>query len=194
MNYNFTDRVRTVLAMAREEAVSRRHAQITTEHVLKGLLQEGEGVGAEVLRELGVDLQLLSTTLDQRAPEGQAEGGIHELPYTTGAKKMLEYAMAESRKLNHSYVGSEHLLLGLLHDRKQLPARLLAEQGVGVDEARAKMLELLGTDLPFDPKQAGPPQGFVEAMDAVIERVEDALAEMRRLRDAASQDETDPSG
>ena len=169
MNYNFTDRVRIILSMAREEAIDRCHDCVAPEHVLIGLIREGEGVGAEVLRELGVDLELLITTLDQRVPRGRSEAVAGELPYTTTAKKMLERAMAESRALNHSYTGSEHLLLGILQDSRRLPASLLADQGVGVDEARAKVLELLGTDLPFDPKQAGPPWGFVGALDGMTE-------------------------
>ena len=185
MNYNFTDRVRVILAMAREEAINRRQDCVAPEHVLIGLIREGEGVGAEVLRELGVDLELLVTTLDQRVPRGRSDAVAGELPYTTTAKKMLERAMAESRELNHRYVGSEHLLLGILYERKGLAAKLLADQGIEVDQARAKMMELLGTDGAFDPSKPGPHPGFVEAMDAVIARVEEALEEMRRLRDAA---------
>ena len=137
MNYNFTDRVRKVLAMAREEAVRLQHDYVGTEHILLGLIREGEGVAAEVLRNLAADLDDLLRLVEENLRAGKATTPIGELPYTTRAKKVLEYAMAESRELNHSYVGTEHLLLGLLREEKGLAARVLGELGIGLDEARA---------------------------------------------------------
>ena len=157
MNYNFTDRVRKVLAMAREEAVRLQHDYVGTEHILLGLIREGEGVAAEVLRNLAADLDDLLRLVEENIRAGKATTPIGELPYTTRAKKVLEYAMAESRELNHSYVGTEHLLLGLLREERGLAAKVLGELGIGVDEARAEMLKLLGTDMPATPQEAGPP-------------------------------------
>jgi ATP-dependent Clp protease ATP-binding subunit ClpC len=156
MNYNFTDRVRKVLAMAREEAVRLQHDYVGTEHILLGLIREGEGVAAEVLRNLAADLDDLLRLVEENIRAGKATTPIGELPYTTRAKKVLEYAMAESRELNHSYVGTEHLLLGLLREEKGLAARVLGELGIGLDEARAEMLKLLGTDMPASPPEAAP--------------------------------------
>ena len=156
MNYNFTDRVRKVLAMAREEAVRLQHDYVGTEHILLGLIREGEGVAAEVLRNLAADLDDLLRLVEENIRAGKATTPIGELPYTTRAKKVLEYAMAESRELNHSYVGTEHLLLGLLREEKGLAARVLGELGIGLDEARAEMLKLLGTDMPATPTEAAP--------------------------------------
>jgi ATP-dependent Clp protease ATP-binding subunit ClpC len=156
MNYNFTDRVRKVLAMAREEAVRLQHDYVGTEHILLGLIREGEGVAAEVLRNLAADLDDLLRLVEENIRPGKATTPIGELPYTTRAKKVLEYAMAESRELNHSYVGTEHLLLGLLREEKGLAARVLGELGIGLDEARAEMLKLLGTDMPASPPEAAP--------------------------------------
>ena len=146
MNYNFTDRVRKVLAMAREEAVRLQHDYVGTEHILLGLIREGDGVAAEVLRSLAADLDELLRLVEENVRPGKASASIGELPYTTRAKKVLEYAMAEARELNHSYVGTEHLLLGLLREEKGLAAKVLGELGIGLEEARAEMLKLLGNE------------------------------------------------
>ncbi|MDP2471833.1 MAG: ATP-dependent Clp protease ATP-binding subunit [Candidatus Palauibacterales bacterium] len=148
MNYNFTDRVRKVLAMAREEAVRLQHDYVGTEHILLGLIREGDGVAAEVLRNLAADLDELLRLVEENVRPGKASASIGELPYTTRAKKVLEYAMAEARELNHSYVGTEHLLLGLLREEKGLAAKVLGELGIGLEEARAEMLKLLGSEGP----------------------------------------------
>ena len=146
MNYNFTDRVRKVLAMAREEAVRLQHDYVGTEHILLGLIREGDGVAAEVLRSLAADLDELLRLVEENVRPGKASASIGELPYTTRAKKVLEYGMAEARELNHSYVGTEHLLLGLLREEKGLAAKVLGELGIGLEEARAEMLKLLGSE------------------------------------------------
>ncbi len=146
MNYNFTDRVRKVLAMAREEAMRLQHDYVGTEHILLGLIREGDGVAAEVLRSLAADLDELLRLVEENVRPGKASASIGELPYTTRAKKVLEYAMAEARELNHCYVGTEHLLLGLLREEKGLAAKVLGELGIGLEEARAEMLKLLGSE------------------------------------------------
>jgi ATP-dependent Clp protease ATP-binding subunit ClpC len=153
MNYNFTDRVRKVLAMAREEAIRLQHDYVGTEHILLGLIREGEGVAAAVLTNLAADLDELHQLVEERVRKGQAAATVGELPYTSRAKKVLEYAMAEARELNHSYVGTEHLLLGLMREEKGLAAKVLDELGIGLDEARSETLKLLGTEMP----SSGPP-------------------------------------
>jgi ATP-dependent Clp protease ATP-binding subunit ClpC len=158
MNYNFTDRVRKVLAMAREEAIRLQHDYVGTEHILLGLIREGEGVAAAVLANLAADLDELSRLIEENVRRGKSASTIGELPYTSRAKKVLEYAMAEARELNHSYVGTEHLLLGLLREEKGLAAKVLGELGIGLDEARSETLKLLGTDMPA----SGPPTGESE--------------------------------
>ncbi len=153
MNYNFTDRVRKVLAMAREEAIRLQHDYVGTEHILLGLIREGEGVAAAVLSNLAADLDELHRLVEENVRRGKSASTIGELPYTSRAKKVLEYAMAEARELNHSYVGTEHLLLGLLREEKGLAAKVLGELGIGLEDARAETLKLLGTDMPA----GGPP-------------------------------------
>ena len=148
MNYNFTDRVRKVLAMAREEAIRLKHDYVGTEHILLGLIREGEGVASAVLANLSADLDELKRLVEGNIRTGKSSSSIGELPYTTQAKNVLEHAMAETEELNHTYVGTEHLLLGLLRQEKGLAAKVLGEAGIGLDSARAETLKLLGTDMP----------------------------------------------
>src|SRR5690554_398492 len=146
MNYNFTDRVRKVLAMAREEAIRLQHDYVGTEHILLGLIREGEGVAAAVLTNLSVDLEQIQQQVEESVRRGKATIALGELPYTSRAKKVLEFAMAEARELNHSYVGTEHLLLGLLREEKGIAAEVLNQLGVTLDEARGQTLKLLGSE------------------------------------------------
>src|SRR5512134_935997 len=156
MNYNFTDRVRKVLAMAREEAIRLQHDYVGTEHILLGLIREGEGVAAAVLMNLNVDLEQIHERIEESVRKGKATIALGELPYTSRAKKVLEYAMAEARELNHSYVGTEHLLLGLLREEKGIAAQVLNSLGVSLEDARAETLKLLGSDVnPPQPSGTG---------------------------------------
>ena len=146
MNYNFTERVRKVLSMARQEAIRLQHDYVGTEHILLGLIREGEGVAAHVLGNLSVDLDRIHERVEESVRKGKATIALGELPYTSPAKKVLEFAMAEARELNHSYVGTEHLLLGLLRESKGIAAQVLNSLGVTIDEARAETLKVLGSD------------------------------------------------
>jgi ATP-dependent Clp protease ATP-binding subunit ClpC len=147
--YNFTERVRKVLAMAREEAARLHHEYVGTEHILLGLIREGEGVAAAVLQQLSVDLDDIQQKIEETVKKGKAAQATGpDLPYTSRAKKVLELAMGEARELNHSYVGTEHLLLGLLREEKGIAAQVLADAGVNLDAARAETLRLLGTEMP----------------------------------------------
>ena len=147
--YNFTERVRKVLAMAREEAARLHHEYVGTEHILLGLIREGEGVAAAVLQNLSVDLDEIQQKIEDTVKKGKAAQATGpDLPYTSRAKKVLELAMGEARELNHSYVGTEHLLLGLLREEKGIAAQVLTDAGVNLDAARAETLRLLGTELP----------------------------------------------
>jgi ATP-dependent Clp protease ATP-binding subunit ClpC len=156
MNYNFTDRVRKVLAMAREEAIRLQHDYVGTEHILLGLIREGEGVAAAVLTNLSVDLDQIHERVEESVRKGKATIALGELPYTSRAKKVLEFAMAEARDFNHSYVGTEHLLLGLLREEKGIAAQVLNSLGVTLEEARGETLKVLGSDVsPSEPAGIG---------------------------------------
>ena len=178
MNYNFTDRVRKVLAMAREEAIRLQHDYVGTEHILLGLIREGEGVAAAVLTNLNVDLDQIHERVEESVRKGKATIALGELPYTSRAKKVLEFAMAEARDFNHSYVGTEHLLLGLLREEKGIAAQVLNALGVTLEEARVETLKVLGSDVgsaepagigggsgPQSPGKAGEKKSKTPALD-----------------------------
>ncbi len=154
--YNFTDRVRKVLQMAREEAARLHHEYVGTEHILLGLIREGEGVAAAVLTNLNVDLEEIQQKIEETVKKGKAAAAAGpDLPYTSRAKKVLELAMSEARELNHSYVGTEHLLLGLLREEKGIAAQVLTDAGVNLEQARAETLRLLGSEMPSTPATGG---------------------------------------
>ncbi len=162
--YNFTERVRKVLAMAREEAARLHHEYVGTEHILLGLIREGEGVAAAVLQNLSVDLEEVQQKIEETVKKGKAAQATGpDLPYTSRAKKVLELAMGEARELNHSYVGTEHLLLGLLREEKGIAAQVLTDAGVNLEAARAETLRLLGTEMP---QGGATPQGATAAPTA----------------------------
>ncbi len=146
-NFNFTERVRKVLAMARQEAIRLQHDYVGTEHILLGLIREGEGVAAHVLGNLGVDLDQIHERVTESVRKGKATIALGDLPYTSPAKKVLEFAMSEATELNHSYVGTEHLLLGLLRESKGIAAQVLNSLGISIDEARSETLKVLGSDV-----------------------------------------------
>jgi ATP-dependent Clp protease ATP-binding subunit ClpC len=188
MNYNFTDRVRKVLALAREEAIRLQHDYVGTEHILLGLIREGEGVAAAVLGNLAADLDELHRLVEENVRRGKSASNIPELPYTSRAKKVLEYAMAEARELNHSYVGTEHLLLGLLREEKGLAAKVLGELGITLEEARAETLKLLGTEMPAS-------SGSSEASPAAEKKSKTPALDhfCRDLTDLAAEGKLDPT-
>ena len=153
IGYDFTERVRQVLAMAREEAARLRHEHIGTEHILLGLLREGEGVARAVIANLEVDAgRLRERTLDLLGPGAAPRKPGPDVPYTAPAKKVLEQSKAAARELHHSYIGTEHLLLGLLREEHGIGARVLVDHGVTLAAARTETVRLLGNDAP-----AGPP-------------------------------------
>lgn len=154
--YNFTDRVRKVLQMAREEAARLRHDYVGPEHILLAVIREGEGVAVAVLMNLNVDLNDIRQKVEAIAKKGKAaRTGDPDLPYTSRSKKALELAMREAHELDHYYVGSEHVLLGLLREEKGIAAQVLAAADVTLESARAETLRLLGSE--------GPPELFGRA-------------------------------
>lgn len=159
--YNFTDRVRKVLHLAREEAARLHHEYVGTEHQLLGLIREGEGVAAAVLKHLNVDTGLITRKIDETVKMGKqispelAKALGFDRPYTSRAKKVLELAMAEARELNHQWVGTEHLLLGLLREEKGIAAQVLTDAGMTLEKTRTETLRLLGREMPATPAGGG---------------------------------------
>jgi ATP-dependent Clp protease ATP-binding subunit ClpC len=135
--------------MAREEAARLHHEYVGTEHILLGLIREGEGVAATVLRNLRIDPREIVRRVEEVVSPGRSRvPPPYDLPYTSRAKRVLEESMAERRELQHSYVGTEHLLLGLLREDKGIAAQALVEAGLTLADARAETLRLLGTEMP----------------------------------------------
>ncbi len=139
----FTDQSRKVMALADQEAQRLNHEYIGTEHILLGLLAEGSGGGATVLRELGVDLEKAKTAVLTMVKEGPDPVWGGKLPQTPRAKKAIEFAIAEARELGHNYVGTEHILLGLLNEQDGVAAQALVRLGLNLDQVLSATLHLL---------------------------------------------------
>lgn len=147
MYERFTDRARKVLALANQEAQRFNHEYIGTEHILLGLGREGSGVGANVLKNLKVDLQGMCCEVEKLVKHAAAKVLIGKLPQTPQARKVIEYAIEESRNLFHHYVGTEHLLLGLLREPDSVASQVLTNLGLRLEDVRKEMLRLLGTSI-----------------------------------------------
>ncbi|MBO8157438.1 MAG: ATP-dependent Clp protease ATP-binding subunit [Bacillaceae bacterium] len=140
----FTERAQKVLALAQEEAVRLGHNNIGTEHILLGLVREGEGIAAKALGALNVKADQIQKEVEQLIGTGQqVSQTIH---YTPRAKKVIELSMDEARKLGHSYVGTEHILLGLIREGEGVAARVLNNLGISLNKARQQVLQLLGSN------------------------------------------------
>lgn len=143
----FTDRARKVMALANQEAQRFNHEYIGTEHILLGLVKEGTGVGANVLKNLDVDLRKVRMEVERLVKSGPELVTMGKLPKTPRAKKVIEYAIEEARNLNHNYIGTEHLLLGLLREREGVAAQVLMNMGLRLEDVREEVLNLLGAGM-----------------------------------------------
>jgi ATP-dependent Clp protease ATP-binding subunit ClpC len=144
MYERFTDRARKVMQLANQEAQRFNHEYVGTEHVLLGLIKEGSGVAANVLRNLDVDLRKIRNEVEKIVQAGPEMVTMGKLPQTPRAKKVIEYAIEEARNLNHNYVGTEHLLLGLLREQEGVAAQVLMNLNLKLEEVREEVLNLLG--------------------------------------------------
>ncbi len=159
MYERFTDRARKVMQLANQEAQRFNHEYIGTEHILLGLIKEGSGVAANVLRNLDIDLRKIRLEVEKLVQSGPDMVTMGKLPHTPRAKKVLEYAVEEARNLNHNYVGTEHLLLGLLREQEGVAAQVLMNLGVRLEDVREEVLNLLGhgsIEGAESPERAGP--------------------------------------
>ena len=144
MYERFTDRARKVMQLANQEAQRFNHEYIGTEHILLGLVKEGSGVAANVLKNLDVDLRKIRLEVEKLVQSGPEMVTIGKLPQTPRAKKVIEYSMEEARNLNHNYVGTEHILLGLLREQEGVAAQVLMNLGLKLEDVREEVLNLLG--------------------------------------------------
>src|SRR5215208_1411074 len=159
MYERFTDRARKVMQLANQEAQRFNHEYIGTEHILLGLVKEGSGVAANVLKNLDIDLRKIRLEVEkivQHGPGGE-QVVMGRLPHTPRAKKVIEYSIEEARNLNHNYVGTEHLLLGLLREQEGVAAQVLMNLGLKLEDVREEVLNLLGHNMPESSE--GPSEG-----------------------------------
>jgi ATP-dependent Clp protease ATP-binding subunit ClpC len=140
----FTDRARKVMALANQEAQRFNHEYVGTEHILLGLVKEGQGVAANVLHNLQVDLKKIRLEVEKIVKSGPNMVTMGKLPQTPRAKKVIEFAIEEARNLGHNYVGTEHLLLGLLREHDGVAAQVLMNLGLKLEDVRAEVLNILG--------------------------------------------------
>ncbi len=171
----FTDRARKVMALANQEAQRFNHEYIGTEHILLGLVKEGSGVGATVLKNLDVDIKKLRLEIEKLVKSGPDMVTMGKLPHTPRAKKVIEFAIEEARSLNHNYVGTEHLLLGLLRESEGIAAQVMMNLGLRLEDVRQEVLNLLGAgvdteptglNMKMGPAVSGKPKSKTPALDS----------------------------
>ncbi|MBD3379434.1 MAG: AAA domain-containing protein [Candidatus Omnitrophica bacterium] len=144
----FTERARKVILLAKEEAKRVNHDYIGTEHILLGLVKEGEGVAAAVLNSLGLDSETIREEVERLVQPGPSKVSDEDIPFTPRAKKVIELAMDEARNLGHNYIGTEHLLLGLIREGDGVASQVLMNVGLDLKGVRDEVLNLLGSSVP----------------------------------------------
>ena len=149
----FTDRARRVVVLAQEEARLLNHNYIGTEHILLGLIHEGEGVAAKVMEALDVSLEAVRVEVERNIGRGEGVPGGN-IPFTPRAKKVLEFSLREALQLGHNYIGTEHILLGLIREGEGVAAQVLQKLGASLDVVRQKVIEVVSG-------LAGPAREFV---------------------------------
>src|SRR5271157_4223965 len=136
MYERFTDRARKVMQLANQEAQRFNHEYIGTEHILLGLIKEGSGVAANVLKNLDIDLRKIRLEIEKIVQSGPHMASVGKLPQTPTAKKVIEYSIEEARSFKHHYVGTEHLLLGLMREQEGIAAQILINLGLRLQDLR----------------------------------------------------------
>src|SRR5947199_3232434 len=151
----FTDRARRVVVLAQEEARMLNHNYIGTEHILLGLIHEGEGVAARALESLGISLEAVRQQVEDIIGQGQQAPSGH-IPFTPRANKVLELASQEGLQLGHNYIGTEHILLGLIREGEGVAAQILVKLGADLARARAQVLQVLSGFTPSESPETAP--------------------------------------
>ncbi|UCD55860.1 MAG: ATP-dependent Clp protease ATP-binding subunit [Candidatus Omnitrophota bacterium] len=163
----FTERARKIILLAKEEAKRFNHDYIGTEHILLGLVREGEGVAAAVLASLGLGPDKIRFEIEKLVQPGPATIVTGDIPFTPKAKKVIELAMDEARNLGHNYIGTEHLLLGLIREGEGIASQVLVNLGLDADKIRMEVMNLLGSSVPgYSPAQRAKKGGKTMALDA----------------------------
>ncbi|MFV2143602.1 ATP-dependent Clp protease ATP-binding subunit [Isoptericola sp. G70] len=181
----FTDRARRVVVLAQEEARMLNHNYIGTEHILLGLIHEGEGVAAKALESLGISLDGVRAQVTEIIGEGQQAPSGH-IPFTPRAKKVLELSLREALQLGHNYIGTEHILLGLIREGEGVAAQVLTKMGADLNKVRQQVIQLLSGYQGKEPVAAGGPQEGQPSGSAVLDQFG------RNLTQAAREGKLDP--
>jgi ATP-dependent Clp protease ATP-binding subunit ClpC len=140
----FTERAKHVVSAAREEAARLGSEYVRTEHILLGLCRETDGIAARALENMGADTEAIATVIEQQMPPGTSQVSSEEITFTPRAKKVLELAVEEARRFNHSYIGTEHILLGLLKEGEGIAAKVLQDMKIDLGRTQAEIIRLLG--------------------------------------------------
>jgi hypothetical protein len=154
----FTDRARRVVVLAQEEARMLGHNYTGTEHILLGLIHEGEGVAAKALESLGISLEAVRQQVHEIIGQGQQAPSGH-IPFTPRAKRVLELSLREAHQLGHTYIGTEHILLGLIREGEGVAAQVLVKLGADLNRVRQQVIQLLHGYQGKEPASWGPPPG-----------------------------------
>ncbi|KPK40509.1 MAG: hypothetical protein AMJ78_07105 [Omnitrophica WOR_2 bacterium SM23_29] len=162
----FTERARKVIILAKEEAKRFNHDYIGTEHILLGLIKEGEGVAAAVLQNLGLSLEAIRLEVEKLVQPGPPTVVSGDIPFTPKAKKVIELATDEARNLGHNYIGTEHLLLGLIREGEGVASQALTNLGLDLNRVRQEVMSLLGSATPGFGQPSAPPKTKTPALDA----------------------------
>lgn len=191
---NFTPRAQQVLALARQEASRFNHNFIGTEHLLLGLIRLGQGVAINVLQKMGVDLQAVRMEVEKLVGTGSEQKITGDIPPTPRVRKVLALAAKEAKALNHTYIGTEHILLGLLREGEGVAARVLRNLGVDLETARQEILKEIDPNLEsFDDQQQMPESGERVTQEKKTEVKTPALKAFGRdLTELARRGELDP--
>ena len=167
----FTDRARRVVALAQDEARRLKHNYIGTEHILLGLIHEGEGVAAKALESLGISLQAVRAQVEEIIGEGQQAASGH-IPFTPRAKKVIELSLRESLQLGHKYIGTEHILLALIREGDGVAAQVLVTLGADLNRVRQQVIQLLHGYQGKEPPTAGTAAGEHTLLSGVQTRLD----------------------
>jgi ATP-dependent Clp protease ATP-binding subunit ClpC len=181
----FTDRARRVVVLAQEEARMLNHNYIGTEHILLGLIHEGEGVAAKALESLGISLEAVRQQVEEIIGQGQQAPSGH-IPFTPRAKKVLELSLREALQLGHNYIGTEHILLGLIREGEGVAAQVLVKLGADLNRVRQQVIQLLSGYQGKEPATAGGPAEGTPSTSLVLDQFG------RNLTAAAREGKLDP--
>ena len=167
----FNDRAKRILALAQDEAIRFNHNYIGPEHLLLGLIREGEGVAARALNSLGVELSKARTAVEFKIGRGDSTTSPSEITLQPRTKKIIELAIDEARKLGHSHIGTEHLLLGLVRESGTMASEVLESLGVSLDKARHQVIATLGQQRVYVAETRGTPVGPFDRLDTEASRI-----------------------